>query len=116
MGSEMDTGNTKTYTLGPQIVKTYPWGETFSNSTEGFEEAQVLRGVHEHKPKLVSFLGDGATTEFTFPTDYPAQATAKITVWHDGTETTPDTVTTTSIAYTTAPASNIMIVAFYEYA
>jgi len=115
VGSEMDTGNTKTYILNPQIVKKYPWGVTFSESTEGFVEGQAFRGVHEYKPKLVAFLGDAATTEFTLPTDTPAQATGKIQVWEDGVESTPDTITTTSIAYTTAPATDAMLVVLYEY-
>jgi hypothetical protein len=114
-GSEMDAGNTKTYVLNPQIVKTYPWGTAFSNSTEGFTEAQVLRHVQEYKPKLIAFKADGSTTTFTLPTDFPAQATTKITVWNDGVETAPDTVTTTSIAYTTAPAADVMLVVLYEY-
>jgi hypothetical protein len=104
------------YTVRPQYVKQHVWGLAFASGTEGFTQAQGFRGISEYKPRLVSFLGDNSETTFTFDTDYPAQATGKITVWVNGVVDTPDTLATTSFQYTTAPTTNANVDVFYEYA
>lgn len=112
-----DMPEEKPYTVRPQFVKKYPWGVSFADGTEGFEQAQGFRGISEYKPRLVGFQGDNAETDFTFDTDYPAQSTDKITVWVDGTEQTSDiTKATTGVQWTTAPTTDANIVIFYEYA
>lgn len=113
-GSEIEKTEEKLYTLNPQFVRKYPWGVTFGLSTEGFEQAQALRAVTEYKPKLVAWKADGATTEFLFPTDAPAAAVGKVTVWVSDSASVPDTTLTTAIQYTTAPTTDAMIVCLYE--
>ena len=105
------------YTVRPQFVTQYPWGVSFDVNTEGFEQAQGLRGISEYKPRLVSFLGDTAETSFVFDTSFYAQSTDKIAVWVDGTLTTTNiTKVTTGVQWTTAPDTDAEIVIFYEYA
>lgn len=115
-GGFSETPEEKMYTVRPQYVKKYPWGVTFDNSTEGFEQAQGFRGISEYKPRLVGFQGDNAETDFVFDTDYPAQSTDKIAVWVNGTLVTADiTKATTGVQWTTAPTTDAAIVIFYEY-
>lgn len=105
------------YTLRPQVATRHLWGAAFSNSTEGFTEAQVLRGISQYKPKLVAFKGDGTEDEFLFSASAQAVSTSKIVVWVNGTEQTSGiTKATTGVTFAVAPASNAMIVIFYEVA
>jgi hypothetical protein len=104
------------YTVRPMFITKYPWGVDFDASTEGFTQAQVIRGVSEYKPKLVAWKGDNATVTFSLPTASPAASTDKITVWVNGTETTPSTVTTTQFTLGSTPSTDAEVVAFYEVA
>jgi hypothetical protein len=107
----------RVYTVLPQFVNAHLWGTAFVLGTEGFTQAQMLRGVSEYKPAIVAFNGDNTTTDFLFPTTAPAQATAKITVWVNGTVTTTGlTKAVDKLTFTAAPAANAKIVAFYETA
>lgn len=111
-----DTPEEKTYTVRPQFAKKYPWGVSFADATEGFEQAQGVRGIAQYKPRLVSFLGDDSETSFTFNTSYYAQSTDKIAVWVDGVLITADiTKATTGVEWTTAPTTDANIVMFYEH-
>ena len=106
------------YTVTPQFINEYPWGVSFTTSTEGFTRAQGLRGVSQYKPKIVAFNGSGSDTTFAFPSAKAAASTSKVKVWVDGTlqEVTTDvTVNTTSLVFTTAPDADANIVAFYEH-
>lgn len=104
------------YTVNPQFVTQYPWGVSFASGTEGFTQAQGLRGVSEYKPKLSAWKGDNATVTFAFDSDYPAASTDKIEVWVDGSAVTPSTVTTTNFTLSTTPSTDGEVVAFYEVA
>lgn len=107
----------RTYTLLPQFVTQHIWGAAFSSETEGFTQAQMLRGVSEYKPAICAWLGDVATTDFLFPATAQAQAAGKIAVWVDGVETTAGvTKAVTGLTFTVAPGAGKKIVAFYETA
>lgn len=118
VGFEQDTPTQRPYTVRPLFCTKYPWGVQFSTGVEGFGRAQLLRGISEFKPKIVGYIGDGATQDYAFPTLYPASSTAKITVWVDGTLTTPQTLATTQFQFTTGaePTTGANVVAFYEHA
>ena len=107
--------NERMYSFTPAYVTKHMWGTTFSKTTEGFTRAQVIRGVSEHKPVLVSYLGDGATKAFPFDTAVPAQAEAKIAVWDNGVlQSTGVTKSVKGIVFDTAPTASNVIVVFYE--
>lgn len=117
VGLEEDTGTERAYTVRPLFIKKYPWGTEFSTSTEGFEQAQLLRGITEYKPKIVAYQGDNSTAAYTFPSDYPAASTDKITIWIDGTECTTATEATDgfTLAHATEATTGAIIVVFYEH-
>jgi len=116
-GSLDENPEERVYGVYPQFVTKHLWGESFADGTEGFVQAQMLRGISEYKPNLVAFQGDGTTVEFPFPTDDQAASTDKITVWVDGVEQTSGiTKATDKITFTAAPSSGAMIVVFYEVA
>lgn len=117
-GLEQDTSESRVYTVRPQFVKEHLWGEAFSTGTEGFEQAQMLRGISVYKPKVVAWKATKAgksSLALTFPAASPASATGKIAAWVDGSLTVPDTLATTQIEFTTGVVTtNAMVVAFYE--
>lgn len=114
-GNFDDNAEEVSYKLFPALVTKHLWGASFSESTEGFVRAQVLRGMTEYPPRIVAWQGDGSTTTFNFPSDAQAATTDKIVVWVDGTEqTTGITKAVTGLTFTSAPSSGAMIVAFYE--
>lgn len=104
------------YTVRPQYVKNHLWGTALSTSTEGTEQVQGFRGISEYKPRIVSFLGDNAETDFSFESGFPAQSTDKIAVFVDGTLTTANiTKATTGVQWTTAPTTSQNLDVFYEH-
>lgn len=110
-----DAETEQMYTFRPQYVSKHLWGTAFSASTEGFTQAQLIRGVAANKPRIVAFKADGTTTTFTLGDT--ATSTAKVAVWNAGVLTTAGiTVNTTSVVFTTAPTANNMIVTFFEVA
>jgi hypothetical protein len=112
-----DDPDERQYSLYPQFVTKHLWGESLAEGTEGVTQAQGFRGVTEYKPKFVAWKGDGATTEFSFPTGSPAVNTDKITVWVDGTEQTSGlTEATDGLTFTTTetPTTGAIVVAAYE--
>jgi hypothetical protein len=104
------------YSVYPQFTKEHVWGVAFTTTTEGFEQAQALRGVSQYKPKIVAYNGDTATTTFAFPSATPAASTATVAVWVDGAVNTPTTVTTTNVTLAAAPDTDSRVVILYEYA
>lgn len=119
--SGFDVTNTssyeKTYTVRPQVVTKHIWGTAFSSGSagEGFNTAQVIRGVSQYKPKIVAFKSNGTHLNYYFPTDYQAVNTDKITVWVNGVKQTSGiTLATNKITFDAAPAENAVIVVFYE--
>lgn len=112
-----DTPEEHVYTVVPMKCGAHLWGTAFATLTEGFTQGQMLRGVTNGKPKIVSWLADGTEDEFLFPTDAPASATGTITVWKNGTLVSAGmTPSTTKLTFSSVPALNDKLVAFYEVA
>lgn len=112
-----------TYTVQPMVFSQYPWGIEFGAATEGYEEAQLIRGIAQHRPHLAFWEGDAAVVAFTFATTKQAAATTRVKVFHyvaltgvttDVTATV--VVTTADITFTVAPAADDIVTAFYEMA
>ena len=115
---ESGLGNDPTqvqYSICPQFTKEHVWGIAFTTTTEGFEQAQALRGVSQYKPKIVAYNGDTSTTTFAFPSATPAASTATVAVWVDGAVNTPSTITTTNVTLAAAPDTDSRVVIFYEH-
>jgi len=117
-GSMDDNPEEKVYSIYPQLTKEHLWGLAFSTATEGFLQAQIIRGVSEYKPHIVAWqVADTAAVTLSFPSAYPAQSTSKITVWHDGVLITPGTLATGSIEFAGGSLSTSdYVVCFYEVA
>ena len=121
---QRDTGytqeiNERMYSFTPAYCTKHIWGKAFTVAVEGFVRAQIVRGVSQYKPNLVSFLGDGATLAFPFDSAKPAAAVGKVAVWVNGTLKTVTTdylVSTGGIGMKVAPAANEVICVFYESA
>jgi hypothetical protein len=98
-------------------VRKHLWGTQFSNTTEGFLEAQLLEVWSNYPLRIASYLGDGTTMAFNFPSNFPAVSTDGIKVWKNGTEVTSGlTKAVTGITFTTAPANGDVIVVLREVA
>lgn len=113
-----DTPEDRSYSIRPQFVNQYPWGVALTIATENTLRVQGFRGVAEYKPKVVSFVTNGTTTEFTFPTGFEAAAVGKIKSWlvstaGAGVVSTATTIGTASLQYTTAPTTGSLVV-WYE--
>jgi hypothetical protein len=107
---------TATYRIVPATVSKAPWGQTLGGTVGVATYAQYLQGTSKYKVKVVSFLGDNATTALLFNTSYPAAAgtDAVITVFENGTEVVAGiTKATTGVTYAVAPATNDDIVVIY---
>lgn len=105
------------YQIAPNRVRKHLWGTPFSSSTEGFLEAQILELWSNYPLRIASFLGDGTTTAFNFPANFPAVSTTGIKIWKNGTEVISGiTKTTTGVTFTVAPANNDVLVILREIA
>lgn len=109
--------NATTYQIAPNRVTKHIWGESFGMTADGFLSGQMIRMWSNYPIRFTAFLGDGATTAFSFPVNYPSITTDGIKVWKNGTEVTSGiTKSLTGITFTVAPASNDLIVVLREYA
>ncbi len=105
------------YQVAPNRVRKHLWGVPFSNATEGFLEAQLLEIWSNYPLRICSFLGDGTTTEFNFPANFPAVSTDGIKVWKNGMEVTSGlTKAVDKLTFAAAPANNDVIVVLREVA
>lgn len=112
-----------TYTVQPMVFSKYPWGVQFEEATEGFTDAQLIRGISQYRPHLEFWEGDGVVVAFDFPTTLQAAATTRVKVFHyvDSTGVVTDvtatvTITTADITFGAAPAADDIVIAFYEIA
>ena len=117
---QRDTGyaqeaNERLYTVAPMYVTSHIWGTQFTNATEGFVRAQLLRGVGQYKPVLCSFMGDGSALGFCFDTSRPAATTAKISVWKNGTlQGATVNKQLYGVGFNAAPLTTDLITVYYE--
>lgn len=93
------------------------FGASLSNSIDGATDAQLFRAMTQGRPALAAWLGDGYTTEFTYPSGYtPALSTATVVVYVDGVKkTTGITITTTKVTFDVAPVASADINIFWEF-
>ena len=107
--------NERVYSFTPGYVTTHLWGTAFTMAVEGFTRAQIIRGVSQYKPTVVSFLGDGASKAFPFDSAVPAILASKVIVWVNGVlQSTGILSTVNGVGFNVAPASGAVIVVFYE--
>jgi hypothetical protein len=110
------------YSLRPQFTSKHLWGVAFSNSVEGFLEAQVLRGITQYKPNIAVWKGNNTLTQFNLPTERPAADVDKVSVWvYDASAgaaaaDATATITTTTVDPTVTPDVDDIVIALYEYA
>ena len=112
----------RTWTFRPQFVKKHLWGLAFSNATEGFTRAQGIKTIHEYKPKVAAWKGNGVLASFNLPVAFPAASVAKVRlfVYDDSTGTWSDdtsgaTITTTTVDPSALAAADDIIIAVYEH-
>lgn len=74
--------------------------------------------LHTEKPTKFAFWhGDGVTTTFSFPSEYPVASANSVVVAVDGTIATATVnVARNSFSLSTAPANGALVAAKYEYA
>lgn len=119
---QRDTGygqevNERMYSFTPMYVRAHLWGAAFSIATEGFTQAQIIRGVSQYKPMFVSFLGDGAAVGFPFDSAVPAASADKIAVWKNGVLLSSGiSKSVRGVSFAVAPSANDVISVFYETA
>jgi hypothetical protein len=107
--------NERLYSFTPMYTVAHLWGTAFSQLVEGFTRAQVIRGISEFKPNLVSYLGDGTTKAFPFDSARPAKTANKVIIWKNGVlMSTGFTAYTYGVIFTSAPALNDVVIVFYE--
>jgi hypothetical protein len=111
----LDTAEDRNYAVRPQLVTQYPWGVQFTTTAENIARGQGLRGVSEFKPKIVAYVTNGVTTQFTLPT--AAAAVGKIATWNvnttgAGTVSTATTATTAALSFSVAPTTGTLVVLY----
>lgn len=112
---------TQSYSIRPQFVTSYPWGEAFTVADEGATRAQGIRGIGEYKPILNAWKGDNTLTAFNFSTAYPAVAATKVSTYVYDDSTGVGVIdgsaveTTTTTTPSTKPAVDDIVIAFYEH-
>jgi hypothetical protein len=107
----------RAYTIRPQVSSKHLWGAAFSDTTEGYTEAQVVRGITEYKPKMLAWKGNNTATSFTLSPTVAADNTSKVTVYVDGVDASAGiTVSTAAVVFTTAPTTDAIVVVLYETA
>lgn len=79
-----------TYEATPTKVKFTHWYEQFNETNWGFTEAEYINDTSDYHPRWNFGRGDGTLVAFDL-THKPATST-DVTVWVDGTQTTPSSV------------------------
>jgi len=105
------------YSLAPNPTTKHLWGTTMVVGTEGATEAGFIEGMSQGRPNIVAFKGNNSETDFLFPAGKQA-IPASVVVWKAGvlqTITTHYTATASTLSFVAAPATDAMVVVFYEY-
>jgi hypothetical protein len=101
------------YALAPNAVSSLPWGETLDIDVDGAESAGIVKGFSLRPPRVTTWIGDNAETEFLFDDDQqPPDNTYKVFRAIAGvvTEVTSGvTKSTTGLVFAVAPASGVKI-------
>ena len=101
-----EAGNTdKSYSATPTKVKYAPWNEQFTEAIWGFTAAEYIEIVTDYHPRLNTYRGDGTITAFEL--SHPPFDSNQLSVWVDGTLTSPSAVdvSSTNPAFTLGSAA-----------
>jgi hypothetical protein len=105
-----------TYNATPTQVKFTAWNEQFTEANWGNTEAEYIEFVTDYQPRFNFWRGDGTIT--AFQTSHPPQSSTNLTVWVDGTQTTPSAVnvSSTNPAFTLGSAAglDVLVAALIE--
>lgn len=102
------------------LTDAFPWGETFNQSTHGYEAASYIAWSSNSRKSMFRFTGDGATQTFGPLPHTPASTDVNDIVVYVGgyrryTGYTVNTAAKT-ITFTPAPADTASIVVYYDCA
>lgn len=102
------------YDVVPSIATAYPWGHAFSNTDEGFTEAQYLRFTAENPPVMDKWTGINTVT--TYALNWTPISTAKMAVFDEGTLVTVSSVSVAgkTVTLDSGPTNGGDLVAWYE--
>lgn len=106
----------KSYQATPTPTGKTIWGETYSETTWGYTQAEALNLVTNYQPRINWWLGNGTFTSFQL--SHPPANSDALHVWVDGVITTPSSVNTSSAnpAFTLSapPTNNARVFALIE--
>jgi hypothetical protein len=106
-----------TYDVTANPASKYPWGVALSELNDGCTEAGAIEIMTETPLMLCAWVGDNIVTEFNFPADMQAAATAKIhVVTVNGAADATVAKATDGVTPTAKPGVGDLVVAFYERA
>ena len=93
------------------------FGLAFSIATDGCTDAQLIEAMSAGRPAIAAWVGDGYTTDFTFPAGYtPTVDVQSVACYVNGVlQSGGITVSTTKIHFTAAPAALADITAWWEF-
>ncbi len=107
------------HSIAPNVCSAHLWGETFTDTDDGYEQSQFVEVWTNYRPVVTSFLADGVEDEFLFPTGTPSAATyaTSTVVFVDGVKQTAGvTITATKITFAVAPTAGKRIDVLRELA
>lgn len=112
--AEQGGADENTYDVVMSVATAYPTGHTFTETDEGFTEAQYLRGSSENPVVMERWTGNNTLT--TFNLSWTPISTAKTIVCEDGVEATVSSVDTANntVTLSGASANAAVVVAIYE--
>jgi hypothetical protein len=93
------------------------FGLALSVATDGCTDAQLFEVHSTGRPAIAAWVGDGYTTDFTFPAGYtPTIDVLSVACYVQGAlQVAGITVSTTKIHFTSAPAALADITVFWEF-
>lgn len=105
-----------TYNATPTPVVNTPWNELFDETNWGATRGEYIENIIDYQPRWNFGRGDGTLTAFDLT--HPPVDSNSLTVWVNGTLTTPSSVNTSSTnpAFTlsSAPAVGNLVAALIE--
>ena len=93
------------------------FGLALSVATDGCTDAQLFEAMSLGRPAIAAWVGDGYTTDFTFPAGYtPTIDVQSVACYVNGVlQSAGITVSVTKIHFTSAPAALADITVFWEF-
>jgi hypothetical protein len=103
------------FNIVPNFATQHLWGSAMADSVDGTTSAQAIQGVSKGRPKIVSWLGNGSSTVFPLPADFPAYDVSSIKCFRNGDDTTPDSMDVNHVTLASVLDSGETLVVWYEY-